>query len=175
MSSRFGDGPGGPSSFPASRLRHEAGRSRPVFSPEFHIRLWQRLEADVVRQPRHPPEPRHPAREWRGWPGRHRTGNRARTRAAFLGAAVGGLVMAAFATLPRTARLPETAAADGASLLVAGSGPALGIELIPFFDEIDEGVRRGVRVLAQSLIEPPEWAGFEDFDATALLAVAASP
>jgi hypothetical protein len=50
-----------------------------------------------------------------------------------------------------------------------------GIESLPLFDEIDEGVRDGVRTLAASLVELPDWASLADFDAVALLAAAAGP
>jgi hypothetical protein len=50
----------------------------------------------------------------------------------------------------------------------AGAIPSVGIESLPMYDDIDEGVRAGVWMLASSLVEVPDWASVADFDAPAI-------
>jgi hypothetical protein len=157
------------------RLRREARGERPAFSPEFQARLERRLEAS----PRRPAPPAGPARPaWR------------RPFAAFAaGLAVVAGIAALTVVLPGIEPGPlggvRPGAGEGAAVaLVAELGQASAggeggelppIVVLPLYHEIEAGLRDGVRTLAESFVELPDWASLAEFDAAALLGAAIGP
>jgi len=157
----------------AARLRREARGERPEFSAGFQTRLMRRIESLPELLPR--PMPALAGSQ----PAGHA---RAASRLPVAGAAAVLLATLVLVTLSSGFRLqsPLTEpAAPSPVAVVASPQPdqqsVPGIESLPLFDEIDEGVRAGVRTLAASLVELPDWASLADFDAVAMLAAAAGP
>jgi len=165
----------------ATRLRREARGERPAFSPEFQARLVTRLEA-CPRRPAPMAPPAAPAQPVRraGW----------RPFAPLAAGLVGVAAITVLAVvLPGIQPGPlggvRPGAGEGASappldeqtLAPAGGEPdeLPAIALLPLYDEIEAGLRDGVRTLAQSLVELPDWASLAEFDAAALLGAAIGP
>jgi hypothetical protein len=157
----------------AARLRREARGERPEFSAGFQTRLMRRIESlpELVPRP---------------MPALAGSQGAAHARAPS-GLPVAGAAAVLLATLlvvtwssgfGLQSPLAEPAAPSPVAV-VASPQPdqqsVPGIESLPLFDEIDEGVRDGVRTLAASLVELPDWASLADFDAVAMLAAAAGP
>jgi hypothetical protein len=160
------------------RLRREARGERPAFSPEFQARLERRLEASPKR-PAPPAPPTQPVRRagWRLF---------APLAAGLVGvAAIAALAMVLPGIQPGLLGGLRPGAGEGAAAaLVAelGQAPAGGeggelppIVLLPLYDEIEAGLRDGVRTLAESFVELPDWATLAEFDAAALLGAAIGP
>ena len=51
----------------------------------------------------------------------------------------------------------------------------IGIEQLPMFDEIEEGVVDGVKSLATTLLDVSDWPMLADFDASQILASSPAP
>ena len=157
----------------AARLRREARGERPEFSAGFQTRLMRRIELLPESLPR--PMPALTG----GQPAGH---TRAASRFPVAGAAavlVATLLLVTWSSGFRLQSPPAEPAAPSPAAVAASPQPdqqsVPGIESLPMFDEIDEGVRDGVRTLAASLVELPDWASLADFDAAAMLAAAAGP
>jgi len=154
------------------RLRREALETRPAFSPEFQARLVAGLEACPSRPT--PPAGVAAAAEPKG-----RTGWRP------LAAIAAGVAVAAAVAVVLPGSQPVTpGAGEGpAAAMLAGQvapdapqpaePPA--VMVLPLYDEIEAGLRDGVRTLAESFVELPDWASLAEFDAAALLGAAIGP
>jgi AcrR family transcriptional regulator len=151
-------------------LRREAHGERPAFSAEFQARLMRRLE---------PLAGREVAAEIRPALAAARAGGEAAWRPSWpLAAAVALVVVATGLGLVRREGSPRgPASALPAAVAVSqlpdevppGDEELPGIEVLPTFDEIEQGLRDGVRTLAASLVDVPDWASLADFDAASLL------
>lgn len=158
------DDAGLPTSLTA-RLRREARDTRPEFSDAFHARLMGCLAVESVSLPS--PCVDAPRRRRRG------LGRLTVPAAGVLAVAV---IIAVFVS----GRGPDETSPDSTLLAprdrqVAGPMPAVGLESLPMYDDIDAGVREGVWMLASSLVEVPDWARLADFDAPATPADAPGP
>ena len=161
----------------AARLRREARGERPEFSAGFQTRLMRRVEPLPESLTESLPRPM-PALT-----GSQRASHaRAASRLPVAGAAavlVATLLLVAWSSGFRLQSRPAEPAAPSPVAVAASPQPdqqsVPGIDWLPMFDEIDEGVRDGVRTLAASLVELPDWASLADFDAVAALAAAAGP
>ena len=158
---------------PAAALRREAMRERPGFSVELHRRLLERLEVSPGRRRRPAAVEPGLADESSGRPRRGRW---------LVTASLGGLAVLASLSMvgrfrpgvePASRALGEPAAVAVADELPAGSGPAaipetneLGIDGLPMFDEIGDGVVESVATLAVSLLEVPDLAMLADLGAS---------
>ena len=157
----------------AARLRREARGERPEFSAGFQTRLMRRIE----------PLPESLPRPMPALTGSQRAGHaRAASRLPVAGAAavlVATILVVTWSSGFRLQSRPAEPAAPSPVAVAASPQPdqqsVPGIDWLPMFDEIDEGVRDGVRTLAASLVELPDWASLADFDAVAVLAAAAGP
>jgi hypothetical protein len=158
------------------RLRREAREARPAFSPEFQARLLAGLEAG----PRRPTPPAGLAAAAEpgvsaGW----------RPLVALAAGLAGVAAIAALAVMlpgvqpaaPGAGEGPAAALPAAQTALPATTEPAElpAIVLLPLYDEIEAGLRDGVRTLAESLVELPDWASLAEFDAAALLGAAIGP
>ena len=161
----------------AARLRREARGERPKFSAGFQTRLMRRIES--------PPEslPECLPRSVPALTGGQGAGH-ARAASRLSVAAAAAMLLATLLVVSWSSGFglqspPAEPAASSAVAVVASPQPdqqsVPGIDSLPMFDEIDEGVRDGVRTLAASLVELPDWASLADFDAAAMLAAAAGP
>lgn len=151
-------------------LRREALGERPEFSAEFQARLLRRIE---------PLAGRAVALEIKPVAAVARAGSGASWRRSWpLVAAAAVVVVAAGLSLvrregPRSGPAKAPLAAVVVSQLPdevpPGDEELPGIEQLPTFDELEEGLRAGVRTLAASLVDVPDWASLADFDAASLL------
>lgn len=146
-------------------LRREAHGARPEFSTEFQARLIRRIE------PLSRPEA---AAEVRPAPAAARTSGVAAWRQSWpLAAAVLMVAAVGLGVVSREGPPPgppsEPAAAEVASRQPPNDEELPGIEALPTFDDLEEGLRAGVRTLAASLVDVPDWASLANFDATSLL------
>jgi len=161
----------------AARLRREARGERPEFSAGFQTRLMRRVEPLPESLPESLPRPMPVLT------GSQRAGHaRAASRLPVAGAAavlVATLLLVTWSSGFGLQSPPAEPAAPSPAAVAASPQPdqqsVPGIDSLPMFDEIDEGVRDGVRTLAASLVELPDWASLADFDAVAVLAAAAGP
>ena len=155
----------------AARLRREARGERPEFSAGFQTRLMRRVEPLPESLTESLPRP---------MPALTGSQRASHARAASrLPVAVATLLLVAWSSGFRLQSRPAEPAAPPPVAVAASPQPdqqsVPGIDSLPMFDEIDEGVRDGVRTLAASLVELPDWASLADFDAVAVLAAAAGP
>jgi hypothetical protein len=151
-------------------LRREALGERPDFSAEFQARLLLRIEPLAGREVAPEIKPVAPAA---------RAGNAASWRRSWpLATAAAVVVVAAGLSLVRR-EVPPSGPASAPLAAVAmnqlpvevppGDDELPGIEQLPTLDELEEGLRAGVRTLAASLVDVPDWASLADFDAASLL------
>jgi len=154
------------------RLRREAREARPAFSPEFQARLVAGLETGL-RRPTPPaglagatePEVRG------GW----------QPLAALAAGLAGVAAVAVLAMVLPGGQpgMPWAVEGPAAAMPAARAAPTTtepaelpAIMLLPLYDEIEAGLRDGVRTLAESLVELPDWASLAEFDAAGLLGAA---
>jgi hypothetical protein len=156
---------------PAAVLRREAIRERPAFSPDLHRRLLERLESG---------------------PGRHLPASSSQPRAGgvrgrshrvrwIVTASLGGIALLASLGLvgrfwdrrgPAEPPVAGRLAAAWADLEATRPGAVetlatdeVGIDRLPMFDEIGDGVVEGVATLAVSLLDVPDFAMLADLGA----------
>ncbi len=137
----------------AARLRNEARATRPDFSDGFHARLMDRVARNQVSLPSRDNGVVKPPSTWRG-----RLTMPIAAAAAF----------AAVLTVLFTGSGPEEAPNGSVSfqpvdVRSVDEPPALGVESLPMYDDIDAGMRAGVWMLASSLVEMPDWATLANF------------
>ena len=158
---------------PAAALRSEAMRDRPGFSAELHRRLLERLEACPGRRRRLAAVEPALADDSSGRP---------RPGRWLVTASLGGLAVLASLSMvgrfrpgvePAARALREPAAVAVADELPAESGTAavpvtaeVGIDRLPMFDEIGDGVVESVTTLAVSLLEVPDLTMLADLGAS---------
>lgn len=151
-------------------LRREAHGERPEFSAEFQARLVRRIGPlagrEVAAEIKPAPVASNAASGRRSWP---------LAAAAVLGLVAAGLGLVRRegppggpASAPR-ARSAAVTASEMPDEVTPGDEEMLGIEQLPTFDELEEGLRAGVRTLAASLVDVPDWASLAEFDAASLL------
>lgn len=181
MATRMRQNDGGQQPGLAARLRREARGERPEFSAGFQTRLMRRIESLPESLPASLPEclP-HSVPALTGGQG----ASHARAASRLPVAAAAAMLVATLLVVTWSSGFglqspPAEPAASSAVAVVASPQPdqqsVPGIDSLPMFDDIDEGVRDGVRTLAASLVELPDWASLADFDAAAMLAAAAGP
>lgn len=173
MATRMRQNDGGQQPGLAARLRREARGERPEFSAGFQTRLMRRIESLPESLPRSVPA-------LTGGQG----ASHARAASRLPVAAAAAMLVATLLVVTWSSGFglqspPAEPVASSAVAVVASPQPdqqsVPGIDSLPMFDDIDEGVRDGVRTLAASLVELPDWASLADFDAAAMLAAAAGP
>ena len=161
----------------AARLRREARGERPEFSAGFQTRLMRRIESLPASLPECLPRS-VPALTGGQGAGQARAASRLPVAAA-AAMLVATLLVVTWSSGFGLQSPTAEPVASSAVAVVASPQPdqqsVPGIDSLPMFDDIDEGVRDGVRTLAASLVELPDWASLADFDAAAMLAAAAGP
>lgn len=177
MATRMRQNDGGQQPGLAARLRREARGERPEFSAGFQTRLMRRIESLPESLPASLPRSVPALTGGQG-------ASHARAASRLPVAAAAAMLVATLLVVTWSSGFglqspPAEPAAPSAVAVVASPQPdqqsVPGIDSLPMFDDIDEGVRDGVRTLAASLVELPDWASLADFDAAAMLAAAAGP
>ena len=164
-------------------LRREVAAERPAFSDTFHTQLLLRLSPDRPQRAcvDRPPVGRH-TNPW-GFAG-----------PVAASAAVAAAILVAIMLTHRPSRddaplLAATPVTPGLASQAAGDraapaelvdyGPTaeevVGLERMPMYDDIDEGLREGVSTLARSLLDVPEWGTLAEFDTAGFLDASGGP